>query len=502
MAPQIDDPYAVTLIPDAEETVQAIHRGMIDAVVVQEHGRFQVVTLTGAEEPYRVLVDRMSEGALTLSETGTVMFVNSRLTELAGCSADEIVGQPFAALFAGDVAAQYHPWVQPPAEGIRQELELVRPHDRLPVSVWAGPITIGKVRAALVTITDLTVQRRAEEIAVAERFSRSILEQVTDPIVVLDKGGRIIRASAAAEQLSGGSPLGHRFSEIFQLQPANSHQESLMPDFSPNDFDTLLPTRAFHGLEVRLSGSAAASRTFLLSAGPLLDDSQHSVGSIVTLTDITARKHAEEQQIMLVAELNHRVKNILAVVQSIAHQTARGSTSLATFHKAFGARLGALAIAHDVLTKTRWRGVELTELLRESLAPYPDRVRMKGQATMVPSQTVVPLSMILNELMTNAAKYGALSTSGHVEIEWLIGDQGRSVRLSWLERNGPPVNKPKRTGFGSTVIEWVARSDLNGKCTLDFQSGGLECTLCFPIQRERTEQEPFSVNSGGLSKAL
>src|SRR3954452_16432194 len=113
MAPQIDDHSAVTLIPDAEETVQAIHRGMVDAVVVQEHGRFQVVTLSGAEEPYRVLVDRMSEGALTLSEAGIVMFANSRLTELAGCSVDEIVGQPFAALFAGDVAAHYHPWVQP-----------------------------------------------------------------------------------------------------------------------------------------------------------------------------------------------------------------------------------------------------------------------------------------------------------------------------------------------------------------------------------------------------
>jgi PAS domain S-box-containing protein len=345
------------------------------------------------------------------------------------------------------------------------------------------------------------VQRRAEQIAVAERFSRSILEQVTDPIVVLDEGGRIIRASAAAEQLSGMSPIGYRFSEVFQLQPANPHQESLMPGFSPDDFDALLPRRAFHGIEVRLAGSAAASRTFLLSAGPLLDDTRHSVGSIVTLTDITARKHAEEQQIMMVAELNHRVKNILAVVQSIAHQTSRGSTSLARFDKAFGARLGALAIAHDVLTKTRWSGVELTELLRESLEPYADRIRMQGQAIMVPSQTIVPLSMVLNELMTNAAKYGALSTSGHVEIEWEIEEQGRSVRLRWLERNGPPVNKPKHAGFGSRVIEWVARSDLNGKCTLDFQSGGLECTLCFPIQRERSDRGAFSVNSRGDSTA-
>jgi PAS domain S-box-containing protein len=366
------------------------------------------------------------------------------------------------------------------------------------VSVSAWPIRIGEVQAALVTITDLTVQRRAEEIAVAERFSRSILEQVTDPILVLDDGGRIIRASAAAEQLSGMSPIGHRFSEVFHLQPAN--QDSLMPDFSPGAFDTLLPTRPFHGIEVRLTASAAASRTFLLSAGPLLDDSQRSVGSIVTLTDITARKRAEELQIMMVAELNHRVKNTLAVVQAIADQTARKSRSLTMFHEAFRSRLRALSIAHDVLTKTRWSGVELTELLQESFAPYRDRVRIQGPSIVVPSQSIVPVSMVLNELMTNAAKYGSLSTSGHVEVEWEIEDQGRSIRLNWLERNGPPVKRPKRAGFGSTLIEWVARSDLNGKCTLDFHSEGLRCSLCFPIQPERNTAESSFATSGGAGR--
>jgi two-component sensor histidine kinase len=147
---------------------------------------------------------------------------------------------------------------------------------------------------------------------------------------------------------------------------------------------------------------------------------------------------------MMVAELNHRVKNTLAIVQTIADQTARRSSSLAIFHEAFDGRLRALAVAHGVLTKTRWSGVELTELLRESLAPYRDRVRLQGSPIMLPSQMIVPLSMILHELMTNAVKYGSLSTSGHVEINSGPDDHRQMIFLTWLERGGPQVKDRKR----------------------------------------------------------
>lgn len=484
------------VVPEAEETVRAIHRGSVDAVVVQTHGRFQVVTLTGADEPYRVLVERMSEGALTVSEDGIVMFVNRRLAEMAGRNVDEIVGQPFADLFSGDVPPQYRAWVSPPEGGIRHEMDLACQGERLRVSVWAGPITIGEVSAALVTVTDLTVQRRVEEIAMAERFARSILEQFTDPIVVLDNGGRIIRASASAEQLCGMRPLGHRFSDVFRLKPADPHRESLLRSVSPSDFDIMLATRAFHGVEVQLDEGKAADRTFLLGSGPLLDDTKRPVGSIVTLTDITPLKRAEERQTMMVAELNHRVKNILAVVQAISDQTARRSSSLEIFCEAFAGRLRALQVAHGVLTNTRWSGGELTELLRESLSPYSDRVRLAGSPIMLPSQMIVPLSLILHELMTNAAKYGALSTSGHVEIDWETDDQRQMIRFTWLERGGPPVKDRKKVGFGSILIEKVAMHDLEGECTLDFQSGGLRCSLRFPIQRDRNMLDEASSAAG------
>jgi two-component sensor histidine kinase len=188
------------------------------------------------------------------------------------------------------------------------------------------------------------------------------------------------------------------------------------------------------------------------------------------------------------------VKNTLAIVQTIADQTARRSSSLAIFHEAFDGRLRALAVAHGVLTKTRWSGVELTELLRESLAPYRDRVRLQGSPIMLPSQMIVPLSMILHELMTNAVKYGSLSTSGHVEINSGPDDHRQMIFFNLAGTGRASGERSKKAGFGSTLIERVAMHDLEGKCTLDFQSDGLRCSLHFPIQHERNTVEASSAS--------
>src|SRR5262249_41448304 len=149
-------------------------------------------------------------------------------------------------------------------------------------------------------------------------------------------------------------PIGRTFSEAFPLEAQSPDQAGTLARFSAESLDLLLAARPFHGVEVKLRSERLARRSFLLSAGPLVNETKACVGSIVTLTEITARKRAEEQQAMLVEELNHRVKNILALVQSVAMQTVRSSASLDSFTKAFSGRLKALAIAHDILTRTRW----------------------------------------------------------------------------------------------------------------------------------------------------
>ncbi len=131
-----------------------------------------------------------------------------------------------------------------------------------------------------------------------------------------------------------------------------------------------------------------------MSAGPLLDDARRPIGAIVTLTDITARKRSEEQQTMLVAELNHRVKNILAVVQAISSQTVRTSESLPVYSATFAGRIKALSVAHDILTRTRWKGIGLNELLENVLSPYlvagGSRISLTGPPILLPARTVCP----------------------------------------------------------------------------------------------------------------
>lgn len=470
------------MFADAEETVAAIHQGDIDAVVVMRalEGP-QVILLHGAEEPYRVLVERMSDGALTAGPDGVILYVNDRLCEQTGYPSGRLVGRELASLFEGG----------PPrlVPEVTVEASLLRNGgDAMPVTVWSRPISIADTTATLVRLTDLSIHRRAEQIAAAERFARSVLEQATEAVVVLSPDGHITHASWRAEQLAQRPPVGCTFSEAFQLEAQSTEEAGTLARFSAESFDTLLATKPFHGVEVKLRGEGNAKSTFLLSVGPLVDENKANVGSIVTLTDITERKRAEEQLTTMVAELNHRVKNILAIVQSVASQTVRSSSSLENFSNAFAGRLKALAMAHDILTQTRWIGIGLGELLATVLAPYrsPEepRITILGPSILIPARAVVPLSMVLHEMTTNAAKYGAFSTRrGRIDVTWQIsGEIEKSVELVWQERGGPAVEAGTSGGFGTRLIDHVIRHDLDGSTQIDFDPAGIRWTIAFPVR--------------------
>ena len=470
------------LFKDAQETVEAIHHGDIDAVVVMRglEGP-QVVLLHGAEEPYRVLVEQMSDGALTAGPDGVILYVNARLCELTAYSSAGLVGRHVASLFDGE----------PPklAPEVTTEASLSRNGvDAMPVAVWSRPISIGETEATLVRLTDLSIHRRAEQIAAAERFARSVLEQATEAVVVLSPDGRITHASWRAEQLAERPPVGCTFSEAFPLVAQNSEGVGAVARFATDSLDTMLATKPFHGVEVRLRGERNAHSAYLLNAGPLVDDNMANVGSIVTLIDMTDRKRVEERQTMMVAELNHRVKNILAIVQAVATQTVRSSSSLENFANAFTGRLKALAIAHDILTKTRWIGVGLSELLTAVLAPYrsPDETRLSilGPPLLLPARAVMPLSMALHEMATNAAKYGALSTRrGVISISWRVsGGADPTVELVWQESGGPKVKAKASESFGTKLIAQVIGHDLKGKTDIELDPAGVRVTLTFPVE--------------------
>jgi two-component sensor histidine kinase len=215
----------------------------------------------------------------------------------------------------------------------------------------------------------------------------------------------------------------------------------------------------------------------------MTDPDGHVLGVSAILRDITERKRWEEHQRLLINELNHRVKNTLATVQSIASNSLRGAVSVEEAREAFESRLMALSRAHDVLTRENWEGASLVEIAREAVEPYrgrDDRIRIDGPDVRLSPRAALALAMGLQELSTNAVKYGALSNeAGRVEISWTLDRQAAPprIRLRWQESDGPPVRRPNRRGFGSRLIERSLSQDLQGRARIEFAPGGVVCEV-------------------------
>ncbi len=217
------------------------------------------------------------------------------------------------------------------------------------------------------------------------------------------------------------------------------------------------------------------------------------VKTLSAAIDIDERKRAEERRIMLINELNHRVKNTLASVQSIARQTLRAGHPPDQAMELFTARLVALSAAHNVLTRENWAGAALAEIAQEALAPFTTRgegrIRIEGPEARVSARAAVGLAMALHELATNATKYGALSgEDGLVDLTWSVDTAGPIPRLAlkWRERDGPPVARPERSGFGSRLLTQGLPGELDGTTDLEFDAAGVVCHITAPLDMPPT----------------
>ncbi|MDO9588414.1 MAG: HWE histidine kinase domain-containing protein [Brevundimonas sp.] len=222
---------------------------------------------------------------------------------------------------------------------------------------------------------------------------------------------------------------------------------------------------------------------------PIRDGSGQVAGIFVQGYDVTDTVLAAERQKLMIDELNHRVKNTLATVQSIAVQTARSHADPRTFAEGFQARLLALSHTHDLLTRSHWEGADLGAILEhETEAHGPHRVTLVGPPVALGPAAALSFGMIFHELATNAAKYGALSApEGRVLVDWAVADQAHPVlHLTWREIDGPPAAEPGRRGFGSRLIERNVRHDLAGEVKLDYASGGFSAEFSVPLYRGRS----------------
>lgn len=268
-----------------------------------------------------------------------------------------------------------------------------------------------------------------------------------------------------------------------------------LPELEGQDFIDLLRTvmrtrQPFIGraMAARLSRRADVQEERFVDFiyQPILGSDGKAVGVFVEGSDVTDRVRAEEQQKLLLDELNHRVKNTLATVQSIAAQTLRTNPEPRSFRDAFEARLMALSATHNLLTASNWRGASLRDVLSVEFQPYgTDRYVFEGPDVELSSAEALTLGLLFHELATNAAKYGALSSSrGCVEVTWQVVRENDEpvLALDWREQGGPSVTQPSRRGFGSRLIERSLKGELRGEAALDFQPEGLRCRAKLPLR--------------------
>jgi two-component sensor histidine kinase len=207
--------------------------------------------------------------------------------------------------------------------------------------------------------------------------------------------------------------------------------------------------------------------------------------------DITERKQAEERQNLLAREVDHRAKNALALAQSIVRLT-RGE-NVKTYIRSVEGRINALARVHTVLSLSGWQGAEIRKLIDEELAPYStgDQIALRGPEVQLEPTTAQTVALALHELVTNSAKYGALSTlSGRLSVRW--EDQAGVLKITWVETGGPPVETPVSRGFGTRSVIASIESQLGGQAQFDWRPEGLVCCLSVPLPQRQFATDPVS----------
>lgn len=316
----------------------------------------------------------------------------------------------------------------------------------------------------------------------ARQLLSSIVENSDDAIISKDLNGIINSWNRGAQRVFGYAPdeiIGR--SVLTLIPPELQHEEPGIIERIRRDE----PIEHYETERVRKNGE----RIFIsLTVSPVKDTTGKIIGASKIARDITERKRADEQRALLLNELNHRVKNTLATVQSLAMQTLRNTERSEDARELFDSRLAALSRAHDLLTVHNWEGAALRDVVSRALTPFSageTRLFIEGPMARLTPKQALALSIALHELATNAAKYGALSNeTGQVSVEWSIvpGDGAGELHLTWTETGGPLVQRPTRTGFGSRLIERSLALELGGAALIEYRPEGVVSTISTPLE--------------------
>jgi PAS domain S-box-containing protein len=481
--------YAVRVFDDVTESKQ-----MADA-------------LAESEQRLAATYEQATIGISEVDEDGRFLRVNEASCRIAGFSRDELLGR--ASLFDrmdDDEARKERHLYQRQVKGEidRYSIEKrIRRKDgkEVWVSVMSSSVRDrnGRFRYAVRVLQDVSERKESEErLRTSERRLRALLEGLPAAVYMTDAQGRVTFFNQAAVEFSGRTPtLGSdEWCVSWKLY---------WPDGTPLPHDECPMAVALKEARPIRDAEAVAERPdgtrvpFIPYPTPLFDSDGKLIGGINMLVDISERKKAERHQKTLIDELNHRVKNTLATVQSLARQTARGASAVKEFETRLEGRLIALSQAHDQLTRGNWQQADLREIVEGALSAHgeemSDQVAIDDTPIDLNPRAALTLAMVFHELTTNAVKYGSLSQpSGRLHVTWRMeeGKTGRTLRLHWRESGGPRVEPPSRRGFGSRMVERSIPAELGGTAALRFEPAGVICELEFPLAevREQESAEP------------
>jgi PAS domain S-box-containing protein len=483
----------------AEPMVLAVVRDVTDRRLAEE-------TLHKSRAMFETLYEHSPDAVFVVDEIGKIDRVNAQAEALFRLPRERLLGRPIEMLLperfrdrhlAHRASYLKDAKIRPMGSGL--DLWAQRGDgSEFPVDIMLSPIEIGQRRLALAVVRDITERRVAEEALHQSRtMFEKFYEQSPDAIIVVDEIGRIDHVNALAEALFGLSRERMVGQSIEMLLPKrfhdrhSAHRTGYMKDAKMRPMGTGLPLFA-----QRADGSEFPVDIML---SPIEIEQRRMVLAVVR--DITERKRAEAQVELLMNEVNHRAKNLLGVVQALAHQT--DATSSQEFISRFDERIQSLSSSHDLLVKSKWRNVPFAELVRAQLAHFGgvgSCIAVRGPDLWITSAAAQVIGMALHELATNAAKYGALSTAiGCVEIVWGLKEDGAGgdrFTMEWSESGGPTVVTPTRRGFGWTVLCQMTEASLEADVTLKYAPTGvvwrLECPADRVTEDEATRQSKLA----------
>jgi two-component sensor histidine kinase len=346
--------------------------------------------------------------------------------------------------------------------------------DRLQAEVAAHLRTFEELKGARHQLEE-RVERRTKELAEAKQRFEIALRGSPISVFSQDRDMRFTWVHNPPAGISPGNLLGKNDAEVMPASAAAAIMAAKRK---------VMETGEAQELETNFE-LAGRRRSFYLLIEALRGGDDEVVGTTSVAVDITERKANEDQLRLLLRELTHRSKNLLAVIHAIARQTASRTRSVGDFLDRFSARLVAIGASHDLLIADDWHGASLRMLVEQQLGDHAERfgeqIDIEGEDVMLKPEAVQNLGLALHELAANAEKYGSLSDpQGQVSIKWQFCEEASRLKLVWEERGGPKVSPPERSGFGRAMIENVVGRALEGDVKLSFPAKGVRCVIEIP----------------------